>query len=177
MHAQHLIRFVRMPKIVRFEVWRYVRTITTAALVACVASCATQGVEGGPATVRRQFIAGFVELSCSLKCSGRWGENRLALLNLYQRGNWEMLAERVMPIGYNHDLAWFYLASAADELTYHDAAEQYYRKALTCPYRCDRFINVCDGFMIAREAQFRLQRLLLIKHQQPPAGTKFEGQG
>jgi hypothetical protein len=75
----------------------------------------------------QDFQAGNFRLMCDEACYPAWSANFPRLMSLYGAGQWQMLAESTMQIGYASDLAYFFLASAAQNLGYHDAAFKYYQ--------------------------------------------------
>jgi hypothetical protein len=67
------------------------------------------------------------------------------------------LAVLVVQIGYDEDLAWFYLGRAAEGLGSDKAALKYYKISAALATRrvrnCDRLpFNTCDGHKLPQEA-------------------------
>jgi hypothetical protein len=99
------------------------------------------------------FKKGTLELTCK-NCSMKFYLNRSDLKKLNEAHDWRGLAQNIMKIGYEFDLAYYYLGVAAKGLDYTDASKIYFRKAkelsettdLTCSKA--RMIK-CDGIDIA----------------------------
>ncbi|WP_050759427.1 PI-PLC domain-containing protein [Luminiphilus syltensis] len=68
------------------------------------------------------------------------------------------MVANVARVGFEADLAYFYLGRAAEELGYTDAASIYYRLSRTA-YKCDGFINNCDGLEVEKEVSSALTRV------------------
>lgn len=110
-----------------------------------------------PAALQK-FAAGQVRLECATSCSMTFGAARRQLKRWHDAQIWTDLAARVVEIGYDNDLAYFYLGKAADGLGYPDAAVTYFRLAQAAR-KCDGFINNCDGFIFPRDAATALERI------------------
>lgn len=141
------------------------RARTASALLAlALTACATQR-EGSPDSMARfGIIAGLqtgqVRLGCDFFCSASWSLARQTLAGLHTHGLWADLAIEVVRIGYNTDLAYFYLGRAAEGLGQTAAADVYYRLALASPRKCDGMLfDSCDEIKVPPEAAAALQRL------------------
>jgi len=75
--------------------------------------------------------AGLISLDCTVACSLNWVTERERLRALDGAGDWESLALKVVQIGYQKDLAYYYLGRASEGLGYRDAALRYYRESYT----------------------------------------------
>jgi hypothetical protein len=130
------------------------------------------------------FISGDITFSCSLACSGNWGANRSKLKELYTNGQWRELAMRVVNIGFNWQLSYFYLGRAAEELGYPSAAKYYYSTGQNA-FKCNTaLIDNCDGFDLPAVFDLHLATLgnststvntnneLPVNPSLPPYGTQ-----
>lgn len=95
---------------------------------------------------------GTVRLDCGTSCSGSWGKSRRELTRLYDAKQWQDLAIKVISIGFNGQLPYFYLGRAAENLGMYDAAMIYYIRAED-RYACAGLLNVCNGFDVPAEIQ------------------------
>ena len=77
---------------------------------------------------------------------------------LHDTQSWGALANIVLSIGYNNDLAYYYLGRSAEGMGLLDVAKIYYQKG-TASRPCDGLINVCDGFVIPKELEQRISHL------------------
>jgi hypothetical protein len=68
-------------------------------------------------------------LQCGSACSGTWDRSLSALNRRYVARDWRELAALVMQIGYQNDLAYYYLGRSAEGLGAFAAALKYYRTA------------------------------------------------
>lgn len=73
--------------------------------------------------------AGAINLDCTVACSWGWVRERARLRAFDAAGDWEALAVKVAQVGYQKDLAYYYLGRAAAGLGYPDAALRYYRES------------------------------------------------
>jgi tetratricopeptide (TPR) repeat protein len=73
--------------------------------------------------------AGEISLDCTMACSWNWVTERERLRAFDAAGDWESLALKVAQIGYQKDLAYYYLGRASEGLGYRDAALRYYRES------------------------------------------------
>jgi Zn-dependent protease with chaperone function len=74
------------------------------------------------------FKQGTFELSCK-NCSLKFYMDQADLKNLHDKQDWRGLAQNIIKIGYQFDLSYYYLASAAKGLGLVDASKIYFRKA------------------------------------------------
>ena len=130
--------------------------------------CLLLGCAGGGADFKSTSVlsdaqvaslnSGSVTLTCGLACSGAWGSNRKKMKTLHDTQSWGGLANIVLSIGYNNDLAYYYLGRSAEGMGLLDVAKIYYQKG-TASRPCDGLINVCDGFVIPKELEQRISHL------------------
>jgi len=120
---------------------------------------------GGCATTTKQtpesyasFTRGEIRLSCGISCAGAWGSSRRQAKAFYDNGLWNDLAKKVIEIGFDNQLSYFYLGRAAEGLGYFNAARTYYTHASSTK-PCDGLINNCDGFSFPTEINVRLASL------------------
>ncbi len=129
-------------------------------------SCAAGGVRtpsGAPITdVIGALENGEIRLSCDTACSGAWGSVSRKVKELHDNGLWRDLAIETARVGFREDLAYYYLGRSAEGLGYDSAADTYYRLALANRYKCDGFINNCDGFVFPQDINKR-QNILADK--------------
>ncbi len=74
------------------------------------------------------FKQGTLELICKT-CSVKFYLNQADLKKLYNQQDWRGLAQKVIKLGYQFDLSYFYLASAAKGLGLTDPSKIYFTKA------------------------------------------------
>jgi hypothetical protein len=111
------------------------------------------------------FEAGQITLDCQINCSGSWGGGLQNLGQLDAQGDWHDLAIQVMKIGYENDLAYYYLGHAAEGLGYYDAALQYYRISGAASTGSDPrlkcagggFSNLCNNVSLPNDLYARMQ--------------------
>lgn len=115
----------------------------TLAVTACTAAGPTLSNKTQGDNPYQAFVNGYVLLKCNLSCTFRWGEAREEMRGLYDSSQWLKLAAKVMEIGYENNLSYFYLGRAADGLGFDYAALRYYelgRRAPSCGAGCDGFV-------------------------------------
>ena len=74
--------------------------------------------------------AGDLRLTCGLACSFSWGFNRRKLKGYYESQMWDDLIYEVLNIGYEDNLAYYYLGKSIEAKGRLDAAEKYYKLGL-----------------------------------------------
>jgi predicted aspartyl protease len=109
------------------------------------------------------FLNGDVRLDCNLPCSFKFGWNLPDIQKLYEAGKWQELAERVYTIGFNEDIAYFYLGRAAEELNKPKAAEIYYLLSQSAS-KC--VLSACSVFSFPESSNKRLSNLKLKEVKQ-----------
>lgn len=145
-------------------------------------SCATQYGPMTPelqARLQADLVAGKASLDCNIGCVGTWVFQRDALGLLAQREDWVGLGTKVMQIGFQEDLAYYYLGRAAEGLKAYDAAKKYYGITgyiATHPgtLRCGDIeatanMDPCNG---VRLPQAVFERLRIVDAMLNPAGSK-----
>ena len=98
-------------------------------LAVLLAGCATR--LASMSTEQRQdilpaFRQGRTVLDCRAACSWQWLARRQTLANLYATQQWNQLAGEISEIGYQEDLAYFWLGRAAEAQGFLPAAARYY---------------------------------------------------
>lgn len=125
--------------------------------------CATVGPrdrEGLPiADTLAALEKGEIRLTCRTACAAYYGGFRPLQKARYDRQQWKELAIDVARIGYQIDQSYFYLGRAAEGLGHVKAARTYYELAIASRAKCDRLLDVCDGFVFPDDALARLQAL------------------
>jgi hypothetical protein len=108
--------------------------------------------------------AGRANLDCWITCSGTWGGKLSELNRLYATQNWRLLATTVMQIGFQEDLAYYYLGRSAEGLGAPEAALRYYRIAGALGTGSDRRFrctsvgfDLCNGLSFPRDLYPRMQ--------------------
>jgi hypothetical protein len=91
--------------------------------------CTMKNASVPPDRLMAEFQAGQPILDCRADCALAWSNNRQNVANMDLTGRWRDLALLVMQIGYEDDLAYYYLGRAAENLGYLQAAQRYYRTA------------------------------------------------
>lgn len=133
--------------------------VTALSTVGC-SSAGVRGVGGGPVPDVRQAIAsGEARLTCGLPCSGAWGAARARAKGYYDQALWQDLEALVAQVGHNDDLAYYYLAAAAEGQGRMAAASTYHRLALAAAIKCDGLFDNCDGLDVPALAAAALERL------------------
>lgn len=75
--------------------------------------------------------SGTINLNCGAACAWGWVNERARMRAFDAAGDWESLALRVAQVGYQKDLAYYYLGRAAEGLGYREAALAYYGDSYT----------------------------------------------
>lgn len=75
--------------------------------------------------------SGTINLDCGAACAWGWVTERERMRAFDAAGDWESLALRVAQVGYQKDLAYYYLGRAAEGLGYREAALAYYGDSYT----------------------------------------------
>ncbi|MBF0560573.1 MAG: hypothetical protein HQL37_00890 [Alphaproteobacteria bacterium] len=104
-----------------------------------------------------QFVDGTVQLDCGASCSDTFAARRPAMLAMYRSNDWVRLSREVVTIGYDQDLAWFYLGQSAQGLGLGDAAVKYYLYAMETPSKC--LDEMCDGFIFPERIERQLSHM------------------
>ena len=104
----------------RFVTWRMLAEDNDAVLMP-VLSSETE------ANMIANLRDGRVDLRCGAACAETWRANLLTLNNRYVAKDWLHLGALVMQIGYQNDLAYYYLGQSAQGLGSPKAALKFYR--------------------------------------------------
>jgi hypothetical protein len=75
--------------------------------------------------------SGTINLNCGASCAWGWVNERERIRAFDAAGDWESLALRVAQVGYQKDLAYYYLGRAAEGLGYREAALSYFGDSYT----------------------------------------------
>jgi len=133
------------------------------ALAGCGATHDRDQMVADHATFERDFKAGAIRLDCVVSCSRAKVAIEAETERLYANSDWVDLADEVIRVGARNDLAYFYLGSAAEGRGFIGAAKIYYRLSIQetkSGYGCDEALrNVCQGIVLPRDAEQRLERL------------------
>ena len=102
------------------------------------------------------FHNGEIRLGCSLLCSMQFGASLSDMHQLYLQQRWHELSREIIEIGFNQDIAYYYLGRAAEGLGKTKAAEVYYLLSQSAP-RC--ILNGCQGFSFPDVVNDRLANI------------------
>lgn len=122
------------------------------------------------------FQEGRTVLDCRAACSWQWISRRVMLNSLYVTQQWDALAAQVLEIGYQENLAYFWLGRSAEARGYLPAAARYYaiaNRLTSVPdglVRCNRWLEGCFGINVARESyvSFNAIQTALAGGSRPP---------
>ncbi|WP_150050064.1 hypothetical protein [Methylomonas rhizoryzae] len=118
--------------------------------------CATSPPKPKSESLYKDFLNGDVRLECRVTCGGAFGSSIADMNQLYNAGLWKELAEKVYLIGFNQDIAYFFLGRAAEGLEKYKAAETYYllaQSATAC------VLGGCGGLVFPDIVNSRLANL------------------
>ena len=136
------------------------------ALACFLASCEVKFSNMTPeiqAQLLQSMRNGNAVLDCNLACAGTWGGNLNEMRHRYAAQDWVGLATLVMQIGFQNDLAYFYLGRASEGLGSDAAALKYYRIAgaiatgPTMAHKCNSTYNLCNGLRFPQDIITRMQ--------------------
>jgi hypothetical protein len=123
---------------------------------------------------------GRANLDCWITCSGTWGSNLSELKRRYATQEWRQLATLVMQIGFQEDLAYYYLGRSAEGLGAPESALRYYRIAGALGtgadrrFRCNSVgLDLCNGLSFPRDLYPRMQ----VVQREIPGNRRFAQQG
>lgn len=110
-----------------------------------------------------RFKRGEATLECG-DCALGFGSRLSTLRDLHAQGQWETLAREVLDLGYNQDIAWYYLGEAARGLGLGATARRYYEQAVTLAGQkethCDGPLrDLCGGVRLPEAARQALADL------------------
>lgn len=122
--------------------------------------CATSPAKsptGEPITdVIESLKKGELRMDCLL-CGGSSGFYNRKIIGFFNNQLWNDLAIEIARIGYNEDLAYFYLGKAAEGLGHPDAAKIYYKLSLAAVGHCPK--SLCNGFSFPYDSNAAFNRL------------------
>jgi hypothetical protein len=134
---------------------------------AVLAACSPKGSAPRPeveANLITDLRDGHADLSCVAACAEHWRAGLAGLNKLHAAQHWRDLATQVMWIGYQNDLAYYYLGRSAEGLGAPKAALIYYRKAGAVTARPDSQFkcnagghDACNGLSFPRDLYPRIQ--------------------
>lgn len=142
--------------------WRTRLIVAVVIGVGCVGCASTRTIDAGNRDeLAVAFITGHATLPCaSIACAGGWGWARPSARHRYGLERWHDLAELVLEVGYDDELPWFYLGTAAEKLGYREAALFYYRHSVSAAERgAACLFGSCEDFDLPGAAQMRIQAL------------------
>lgn len=105
--------------------------LTCLSLIACMSS----HPKASESSFNQAFLNGEIRLDCMFLCSGKFGADARDIHQLYLQQQWHELSLKVSEIGFNIDIAYFYLGRAAEGVGKPKAAEVYYLLSQSAP-RC-----------------------------------------
>lgn len=153
--------------------------LSIGALACFLASCEAKYATMTPelqAQLLEQMRNGQAVLDCDIACAGTWGGNLQELRYRDATQNWIGLGTLVMQIGFQNDLAYYYLGRASEGLGADAAAIKYYRIAgaiATAPpgtaHKCNPAYNLCNGLRFPQDLIPRIQTATAnLQRQQSP---------
>jgi hypothetical protein len=117
---------------------------------------------------------GRVDLRCGAACAEMWRANLLTLNDRYVAKDWLHLGTLLIQIGYQNDLAYYYLGQSAEGLGSPKAALKFYRIAGALASQPDPQLKCnsggpafCNGISLPRDLYLPMQPA--EKHDLPPA--------
>ncbi len=170
---------------------RMTRGLLLAALL-LQAGCATR-LASMSAEQRQDILPAFRQgrtvLDCRAACSWQWFARRQTLAGLHATRQWNQLAGEISEIGYQEDLAYFWLGQAAEAEGYLPAAARYYAVAGALARVGDPNLHCasvslggCFGINVPGQSHARLnavQAALVAayptRQQEPPPGFPTPG--
>lgn len=146
---------------------RLVRLIVGIALIdLALLGCAPSSKPPSPEAEARllgQLRNGAAVLDCQSECASAWRSKRAELKSLYERQDWRDLGPEVMQVGFQEDLAYFYLGRSAEGLGAYGASLKYYHIAdrlATGPdprLKCHGSTDLCGGLRLPADIYPRLR--------------------
>lgn len=133
--------------------WRGLKARIPALLLLALAACSSvpTNTPESRAQTLSAFRSGKINLDCGVPCTWGWVNERARMRALDAAGDWESLALLVAQVGYQKDLAYYYLGRAAEGLGYREAAYAYYGDSYTLATgsqpgaRCREVAGDCMG--------------------------------
>ena len=128
-------------------------------LLVFLSGCATHaGRSLSYDTISNDFKEGRARLTCGISCAFMSGFNSDKIQKLYVNKLWEDLATEVIWVGFVDDQAYFYLATAAENLGYLPAARRYYKLGAAAATTCHD-LSSCEVIDVAGEIRTGLARV------------------
>ena len=131
------------------------KTSLSIALLSCLGACFDNQVPVVTPEIDQQLSAdllnGRAALDCHVQCAGSWILREQEFRNANYVHNWHALGVGVMQVGYQSDLAYYYLGRAAQGQGAYEAALRYYGIATSISrgqneaIKCEAGVNTCDG--------------------------------
>lgn len=106
---------------------------------------------------------GLSRLTCGVFCAASWGANRDQLKKHLENEEWIELSARILKVGFQTDMAYYYLGRASEGMGDLPAAVTYYKLALDpkeYDHSCAGFINNCDGLVFPKDVTDRLNSVV-----------------
>lgn len=100
--------------------------------------------------------SGDVRLTCGLPCAFSWGYNRRKLKGYHDAEMWDDLIYEVLNIGYEENIAYYYLGRSIESRGNLDAAEKYYKLGLVAK-KCSG--DGCGGIALPEELNKSILRV------------------
>lgn len=138
-------------------------TFLSLGLIGCISSPPKASVS----SFEHAFLNGETRLDCTLLCSMKFGTNLPDMHQLYLQQRWHELSSKVIEIGFNQNIAYYYLGRAAEGLGKPKAAEIYYLLSESAP-RC--LLNGCKGLSFP---DVTTERLANIKRHSFEAASQY----
>ena len=148
------------------------KALYTLILVLLVGSVAAQGTKFN-ADARfteeqnKSLETGNARLTCNLSCAFSFGMAARKLIQLHDTENWNELIFEVVNLGYEQNLAYYYLGRAFEGKGNLDAAEKYYKLGLETSKKCT--YGNCKGLVFPDVISSRLLNL----NKSSPISTNY----
>jgi hypothetical protein len=143
--------------------WRWITVVGLGcAVLAGCAEPAHNASNVDPAIALDLLGSGVPLLRCRDACLDDWRKAEPKAEQLAAAGQWRDLAKLVIAVGYQDDLAVFYLGEAAEGLGYKPAAVSYYRQSTTLSgtsIACRYLSKLCGGVGLPQAAAARIAAL------------------
>lgn len=150
--------------------WWY-RSLVALACVSMV-GCTERANTVNPAETLALLRAGRPLLTCHEPCLAKWRSVQPQAAQLDGSARWRDLALLLARVGYQDDLALYYLGRAAEGIGYRAAAAGYYRQSTVLSGMsgsCQHLSRLCGGVVLPRAAALRVAA---IEREQNPARSR-----
>ena len=138
------------------QLYKQILRVILYTLFLSLTGCMSLHPKGAISSFDDAFLNGEIRLDCRYLCSMKFGANAQDIHQLYLQQRWHELSLRVSEIGFNIDIAYFYLGRAAEGVGKPRAAEVYYLLSQSAP-RC--ILNGCMGLSFPDVVTDRLVNL------------------